>query len=152
MIFSAATHPALHPLQSAEIKINGESSGWIGVLHPRLMDALDLTHEVVLFELTVSSLTPHTVARYKTISKYPQIRRDLSFLIDEAVSAEEIESKIRTVEDAGRLKGIEIFDVYKGKGIPDGKKSLAIAMTLQDDHRTLVDAEINALIGAIIKT
>ncbi len=150
--FCAAVHPALHPGQSAEIRIGGQFAGWIGVLHPRLMDALDLTHDVILFELDLATLNSQQATRYQAISKYPQIRRDLSFLVDESVSSAQIEAAIRSTETQGWLKGFEVFDVYMGKGIPDGKKSLAIAMTLQDSSRTLVDSEINSLISAIINT
>ena len=106
----------------------------------------------LLFELNLEALINHDAPRYKTISKYPQIRRDLSFLVDEKISAMQIESAVRACIKENWLKAFDVFDVYMGKGIPEGKKSLAIAMTLQDDSRTLVDAEINSLISAIIKT
>lgn len=150
--FVVSSHPALHPGQSAQIEINGQQAGWIGVLHPRLADALDLHHDVLLFELNLETLSNAVVPRYKTISKYPQIRRDLSFLVDERVSAMQIEEAVRKAATENWLKAFDVFDVYMGKGIPEGKKSLAIAMTLQDDTRTLVDAEINLLINAIIKS
>lgn len=150
--FRSGVHTALHPGQSAQIIINGVASGWIGVLHPRLAEALDAPHDVILFELHLDALINTEVIRYKKISKFPQIRRDLSFLVDQSVSASSIESSIRALENSGWLKRFDVFDVYTGQGIPDGKKSLAVAMTLQDDHRTLVDSEINALISAIINT
>lgn len=150
--FVVSPHPALHPGQSAQIVIGGQHAGWIGVLHPRLSDALDLHHDVVLFELNIASLINPTSVRYKTISKYPQIRRDLSFLVDEKVSAMQIEAVVTKCITENWLKAFDVFDVYMGKGIPEGKKSLAIAITLQDDGRTLVDAEINLLITAIIKS
>ncbi|MDR3442904.1 MAG: phenylalanine--tRNA ligase subunit beta [Legionella sp.] len=150
--FISAPHDALHPGQSAQILINGVVAGWIGALHPRLADALDLQHDVLLFELSLESLAGHDAPRYKSISKYPQIRRDLSFLVDNSVSVMQIESAVRETVTENWLKAFDVFDVYTGTGIPDGKKSLAIAMTLQDDNRTLVDAEINSLINAIINT
>ncbi len=150
--FMAASHDALHPGQSAKIVINGVFAGWIGTLHPRLADALDLQHDVVLFELNLASLSGNKAPRYQAISKYPQIRRDLSLLVDNELSVMEIEMAVRAVVTENWLKAFDVFDVYTGAGIPDGKKSLAIAITLQDDNRTLVDAEINSLIDAIIKT
>ncbi|MFJ1269485.1 phenylalanine--tRNA ligase subunit beta [Legionella lytica] len=149
--FIAASHSALHPGQSAEILVNGVFAGWIGALHPRLLDALDLQDDVFLFELNLDALTGHDAPRYRPISKYPQIRRDLSFLVDKQISVMKIESAIRAVSNENWLKAFDVFDVYTGQGIPEGKKSLAVAMTLQDDGRTLVDAEINSLISAIIK-
>lgn len=150
--FIAATHEALHPGQSAQIQINGVFAGWIGTLHPRLADALDLQHDVLLFELNLAALAGYGAPRYKTISKYPQIRRDLSFLVDKNISVKQIESAVRDTVTENWLKAFDVFDVYTGQGIPESKKSLAIAMTLQDDSRTLVDTEINSLISAIIKT
>lgn len=150
--FLPATHDALHPGQSAQILIDEQPAGWIGVLHPRLSNALDLQRDVLLFELYSDALLKSDRSqRYKTVSKFPQIRRDLSFLVDNQVSALEIEEEVRKVVENDWLKGFHVFDVYMGKGIPEGKKSLAIAITLQDANRTLVDAEINLLISAIIK-
>ena len=150
--FVSATNEALHPGQSAQIMINGQHAGWIGVLHPKLIDALDIHHDVMLFELNLAALINANAPRYKTISKYPQIRRDLSFLVDEQITAMQIEKSVRSCVTEDWLKSFDVFDVYMGKGIPEGKKSLAIAMLLQDHSRTLVDAEINLLISAIIKT
>lgn len=150
--FIPAVNDALHPGQSAQIIIGGEHAGWIGVLHPRLSDALDIAQDVLLFELNVEALKNPVAPLYKTISKYPQIRRDLSFLVDEKINAKQIEHAVRSVVTENWLKSFDVFDVYVGKGVPEGKKSLAVAMTLQDDTRTLVDSEINLLIDAIIKT
>jgi len=149
--FVTAAHEALHPGQSAQIIINNKHAGWVGVLHPRLSDALDLNRDVLLFELNLDSLICHESIRYKTISKYPQIRRDLSFLVDDGISVMQIEAVIRANVPENWLKTFEVFDVYKGEGIPEGKKSLAVAITIQDESRTLVDSEINSLINAIIK-
>ena len=148
--FVSATHPALHPGKTARVLIGDKEAGWLGVLHPRLLDALDVNGEVMLFELALDSLQDTLPASYNRISKYPQIRRDLSLLVNQEVSAEQIERVVREEAAADWLKAFDVFDVYTGESIPAGKKSLAIALTLQDDKRTLVDAEINAVIGAII--
>lgn len=150
--FSAAEHPALHPGQSAQITIQGQPAGWVGALHPRLADELDLSQEVLLFELTLAQLVNKIPCKYKSISKYPFINRDLSFLVDKAISAGQIEAAVRKTVTENWLKDFAVFDVYTGQGVPEGKKSLAISMTLQDDTRTLVDSEINSLISAIIKS
>lgn len=151
VVFVSAVHDALHPGQCAQIMIGDKPAGWMGVLHPRLADALDLQQDVILFELNIDSLINSPVPLYKAISKYPQIRRDLSFLVDEQIGAMQIEQVIRDAAKENWLKTFDVFDVYTGKGIPEGKKSLAVALTLQDDTRTLVDTEINLLISAIIK-
>ena len=149
--FVAAVHSALHPGKSARIMIADQEAGWCGVLHPRIADVLDRQEEVVLFELRLSSLLNNLPVRYQQISKFPQIRRDLSLLVDNEVSVAQIEKLIRRTINKNWLKSFDVFDVYTGQSIPVGKKSLAIALTLQDDKRTMVDAEINEIISAIIK-
>lgn len=149
--FVAAMHPALHPGQSARILIDGQEAGWVGVLHPRLLDELDLNTDVMLFELSLAALVNDKPVQYRQISKYPQIRRDLSLLVDVSVSAGQIEQAVRDVVASDLLKAFDVFDLYTGESIPAGKKSLAIALTLQDEKRTLVDMEINAVIDAILK-
>ena len=149
--FVAAQHPALHPGQSARIMMGEKEAGWIGVLHPRFLDALDLSSEVILFELSLTAMHYDKSVRYHQISKYPQIRRDLSLLVSTDVSAGQIEQAVRDVMAPDLLKAFDVFDLYMGESIPVGKKSLAIALTLQDEKRTLVDTEINAVIDAILK-
>jgi phenylalanyl-tRNA synthetase beta chain len=149
--FLAAEHPALHPAKSAQIILNGQKIGWCGVLHPRIADELDMHEEVILFELRLAPLINQTTPRYQPISKFPQIRRDLSFLVANEISALDIEKTVRKTVNVEQLKSFDIFDVYKGGNIPADKKSMAIALTLQDDQRTMVDSEINMIISAIIK-
>lgn len=149
--FVADEHSALHPGQSARIMVGEVLLGWMGALHPRLVDALDLSGDIFLFEISLAPLGHKKAVRYCPISKYPQIRRDLSLLVDDVIPAAEILQAVREVVASTWLKAFDIFDVYMGESIPVGKKSLALALTLQDDHRTLVDAEINVIIDAIIK-
>lgn len=149
--FVKAEHPALHPGKSAMILLDEQPVGWCGVLHPRIDDALGLSNEVILFELKLNAFFNKKVPAYRPISKYPQIRRDLSLLVDKKTTVREIESTIKQVINSGWLKSFEVFDVYTGPGIPENKKSLAISFTLQDNNRTLIDNEINEIINAIIK-
>ncbi|MGQ3889877.1 phenylalanine--tRNA ligase subunit beta [Legionella sp. CNM-1927-20] len=149
--FKPSEHPALHPGKTAEIIWQNQTIGWCGVLHPRIADALDLSDEVILFELKTQALTTSTTTHYCKISKYPQIRRDLSFLVNKNILAEEIKMAVMQIVNPQLLKSFDIFDVYTGKAIPADKKSLAIAITLQDNNRTLIDEEINEIISAIIK-
>ncbi|WP_419419319.1 phenylalanine--tRNA ligase subunit beta [Legionella sp. D16C41] len=150
--FKQSEHPALHPGKTAEIMWQNQSIGWCGVLHPRLADALDLSDEVILFELKLQSFVTSKEIRYRKISKYPQIRRDLSFLINKDIAVDEIKKVVMQTVDPTLLKSFDIFDVYTGKHIPADKKSLAVAITLQNNNRTLIDQEINEIISAIIKT
>lgn len=148
--YVAATHEGLHPGQSAHIVVGEHTIGWIGVLHPRISEALDLNMDVVLFELQLDELPLKSRQQYKKISKFPSVRRDLSFLIDREVHADSVERTVRAAIQKPWLKAFDVFDVYEGEHIPAGKKSLAIALTLQDDDRTLVDEEVSLLIDSIV--
>ena len=144
-------HVALHPGKTAKIMCGSQPIGWLGVLHPRLMDELDVDAEIIVFELMISSLALSPAVSYHAISKYPQIRRDLSLLVDEHVSAQAIEEVIRSVIDPSILKEFYIFDVYTGGGLAaDSKKSVALGLLLQSDDRTLVDEEIHAMILSVV--
>jgi phenylalanyl-tRNA synthetase beta chain len=143
-------HSALHPGKSARLCFEDKRMGWIGVLHPKIASALDVGSEVMVFELYIDALPTAMKVRYQAISKYPQIRRDLSLLVDEKATAHDIERVVRQALELNLLKDFSVFDVYTGAGIPAGKKSIAIALTLQNEHRTLTDSEINVAIDIII--
>jgi phenylalanyl-tRNA synthetase beta chain len=154
--FKPAQHTALHPGKSAEIVLSDEQGidkfvGWCGVLHPRFTSIFELQDDVILFELSLSALVSTTKPRYQKISKFPQIRRDLSLLVDNDITVSQISNIIYETTNRDLLKGLDIFDLYTGQSIPAGKKSIAIALTLQNLQRTLVDTEINDVIDAIIK-
>ena len=149
--FVPGEHPALHPGKTAKIILDEEVIGWLGALHPRLVDLLDIDAEVMMFEwsLTPLTITPNVV--YKPISKYPQIRRDLSILLHEQVTAQAIEAVVREVIDPKILKSFYIFDVYTGSGLAEEhKKSVALGLLLQSNERTLVDEEIHAMMSDVI--
>ncbi len=149
--FITGKHYALHPGQTATIMFKNKPIGWLGTLHPKIADSLDLEDEVILFELFVSPLSEKNSVRYKPISKYPSVRRDLSLLINKDLSFSEIEKIIKKSVPVTILRGIDVFDIYQGVGISEDKKSIGIALTLQEDSRTLVEAEINIIISAIIE-
>ncbi|NDH67262.1 MAG: phenylalanine--tRNA ligase subunit beta [Gammaproteobacteria bacterium] len=149
--FVPAQHAALHPGKTAKIMCGEQPIGWIGALHPRLLDTLDLDAEVIVFELMLSSLPQSPSTTYQSISKYPQIRRDLSLLLDDHISAQAIEDVVRAALDPNILKDFYIFDVYTGGGLADDhKKSVALGLLLQSNERTLVDDEIHAMIAAVV--
>ena len=149
--FIAGVHPALHPGKTAQVVRAGRPIGWLGVLHPRLSEVFDVSADVMMFEVNVSLL--HTSQRlvYQSISKFPQIRRDLSLLVDEEVTAASLEAVVRDVVDPALLKGFYIFDVYTGGDLAsEHKKSLALGVVLQSDHHTLNDTDINVIMNSIV--
>lgn len=150
--FIAAQHHALHPGQSAAITIDGKKIGAIGALHPAIATQLDIDVPVFLFELSIDDIPAQEVVQYQTISKYPAIGRDLSFLVANEITVAQIEQAIWQCMSEQQLRKFEVFDVYQGKNIPDGKKSIAIGLTFQHACRTLIDTDINSAVDAILKT
>lgn len=147
--FLPAEHPALHPGQSAAIQVGGEEIGRMGVLHPLVQDRLGLDQRAILFELDTAALMTARVPRFKEISRFPAIRRDLSITVPEEVSAQRVLDAVR--ESVGKLLvHLELFDEYRGEGIDSGRKSLSLGLTLQDSSRTLKDEEVDVLQARVV--
>ncbi len=146
--FIAEPHIALHPGQSARIYKNGTAIGWLGAIHPKLHKALGLDKSLYVFELALDDVLVAQVPEFELLSKFPANRRDLAVLVDENITAGEIQHCLKQVE-SDILKGIQLFDVYTGDGVEDGKKSIAIAFQLQHSERTLTDEEVDALMQTI---
>jgi phenylalanyl-tRNA synthetase beta chain len=146
--FTADTHPALHPGQTASIVCSGERIGMVGALHPALASEFKLPG-AVLFELRLESISTGTLPKFKALSRFPAVRRDLSLVVPGAVSAGAIRA---CVEHAGveELENLELFDVYIGEGIDSGMKSISLALTFQSRSRTLGDTEVNTALGVIL--
>lgn len=140
----------LHPGKSAKIVVQNEIKGYLGAIHPKILSELDFDNDVFVFEIDSSLFANTSKVQYKQISRYPKIRRDLSFLVAKDVNAAQIKAQVQQVIPQSILKGFEVFDVYSGESIAQDKKSLAIALTLQDDHRTLIDSEVNEMIKAVV--
>lgn len=148
--FVADQHVALHPGQSARIERGGETVGFIGALHPALVKKLDLNGPVYLFELSLDTLLEGRLAKFSELSKFPESRRDLALLVDEAVAYDTLRSAVQ--ENAGEfLKQTILFDVYQGQGIEAGRKSVALGLTWQHPSRTLNEDEINAAVQDVVK-
>jgi phenylalanyl-tRNA synthetase beta chain len=148
--FDAAPHPALHPGKSARILCDGAAAGWIGELHPRWQQKYDLRAAAVLFELELEQAAAASVPAYNEISRFPPVRRDLAVVVDEGVGYEAMLTALRNQRPA-IVTEIGLFDVYRGGGLPKGKKSLAFRVLLQDTHKTLTDAEVDSAVGRLIQ-
>ncbi|PIZ04100.1 MAG: phenylalanine--tRNA ligase subunit beta [Gammaproteobacteria bacterium CG_4_10_14_0_8_um_filter_38_16] len=143
------THPALHPGRSAALYRNNELMGWLGEVHPNMLTHFDMRQSVVVCELDLKKIQESDVAHYESFSRFPSVRRDLAIVLDESVSADTIRSSI--LKKAGKqLQDLLIFDVYQGRGIETGKKSIALGLTFQDPTRTLRDEEINEVIHGVV--
>lgn len=138
--YVVAEHSALHPGQSAQVLLNGKAVGWIGKLHPKWQQHYQLPRGAMLFELDVTPLLERDLAQYAEVAKFPPVRRDLAVIVDEKVSVEALLDTMRGTQIA-LVNEIGLFDVYRGKGIGEGKKSLAFLVLMQDTQKTLTDAE-----------
>ena len=147
--FVPAEHPALHPGQSARIVRDDRAVGWIGRLHPEIERRLELTYSGVVFEVETESGLQARVPSLAEISRFPAVRRDLAIVVPEAVPVQALLETIRTgAKDL--LTGLVVFDIYRGRGIEDGFKSVAIGLNLQDISRTLTDEEIDAVVAQVV--
>jgi phenylalanyl-tRNA synthetase beta chain len=150
--FKPAEHTALHPYQTAEIfNAAGEHIGYIGMLHPNLEKQLGFDNQVFLFELKQDLLLNKQQAKFKPLSKYPSVRRDLALLVNDDINASDIINTINSCNIAF-LQDLYIFDIYKGKGVAEGQKSVALGITLQNDQQTLTDSEIDAIVSTLLNT
>jgi phenylalanyl-tRNA synthetase beta chain len=147
--FVAATHPAMHPGQCADVRLNGASVGVIGRLHPQLLRSQKLSASTIAFEVELSAVLAVDVPGFVPFSRQPAVLRDLSIVVAEEVTAEQV---INCVGQAGGdvLKNLELFDVYRGEGIDSGHKSLALSLTFQAPSRTLDEAEVEASVTTIL--
>jgi len=148
--FKAETNPALHPGQSAAIYFQGERVGFIGVVHPELERKLDLNGRTVVFELEWNKVASRAVPQAREISRFPANRRDIAVVVAENVPAEDILAECKKV-GANQVVGVNLFDVYRGKGVAEGYKSLAISLVLQDTARTLEEEEIAVTVAKCVE-
>ena len=147
--FAAADHPALHPGQCAEILWNKRKIGYIGKLHPAHMKLYDLDSEVFLFELDLSPLGERNIPKFKDISKYPAVQRDLALLVDRNLPVNLILENVRAAA-GDLLSKLELFDIYTGENIEINKKSLAFSLTFKSESSNLTSSEMDALTNKII--
>ena len=147
--FTADEHPALHPGQAASICRNGQKIGWIGQLHPKIQKRLGISTEAYLFQVDFRKIEDVRIPSFQEVSKFPEVKRDLAFLVDTSVPAQHLVNSAR--EAAGKhLIDLKLFDVYQSKDVDSKGKSIALGLTFQDDSRTLTDEEINHAIDSVV--
>lgn len=148
--FVPVQRKGLHPGQTAALQgENGVEIGIIGALHPELTKSLGITGSVYVFELSLQLLLQGNVPKFKTLSKFPQVRRDLSVLLDVSVRAQDV-VKLIWQEAGALLRDCFIFDVYQGKGIESDKKSVAVALIFQHAERSLQDEDVQGIVDAVV--
>ncbi|MDP1776147.1 MAG: phenylalanine--tRNA ligase subunit beta, partial [Moraxellaceae bacterium] len=148
--FVATEHPALHPGQSANVFIGDTCCGLIGALHPSLINELDLEGPVYVFELSLNALQDKAaLPKFKPLSRFPDMRRDFALVVADNVAAEQVIAVIKT--SAGEwFQSLQVFDLYRGRGVNEGRYSLAVTLVWQHPERTLQDAEVQAASEGVI--
>ncbi|MFT2090699.1 phenylalanine--tRNA ligase subunit beta [Paraglaciecola sp. 2405UD69-4] len=147
--FELCQHSVLHPGQSAAIFVADNLVGYIGAVHPQFEKVLGVNGRTFVFELEISALGLKKLPVAEEISKFPANRRDIAIVVDNDKVVGDILSCIEK-SSANQLVGLNLFDVYTGSGIPEGKKSLAISLTLQDKSKTLEENDIQATVDEIL--
>ncbi len=137
-----------HPGQIADIIVNGKKYGVIGLIHPQVSE-----NKVFVIEINLSKLFELKTGKmkYKEISKFPSIKKDLSIVASKSIEASEL---VKAIKKAGgsNLSKVEVFDVYEGKGIEDGKRSIAFSLEFSSNDKTLTDEEINPMLEKVIES
>ncbi|MCC4591146.1 phenylalanine--tRNA ligase subunit beta [Xanthomonas campestris pv. cannae] len=144
--YRPSTHPFAHPTRSADVYRDETRIGWIGQLHPRLLQAMQIDVDVLAFELDLAPLAARALPRAAELSRFPSVRRDLAFVVPDAVSWAALARSVRAAVGP-LLREVVLFDRYVGAGVEAGCKSLAMGLILQDNTRTLTDRDVEAVVA-----
>jgi phenylalanyl-tRNA synthetase beta chain len=149
-IMKPESHPALNPSRTAAIYQQEKRIGWLGELHPALLAGFDLKQTVVLFEIELTSIAEPSLPKFKPFSRFPSSRRDLAVVVDESVTVADLTKHVADVL-GDSLRRYEVFDLYRGKGVDVGRKSVGIGLILQGASRTLNDEETDVMIQQVVR-
>jgi phenylalanyl-tRNA synthetase beta chain len=147
--FEKAEHAALHPGRSASVWLDGAVIGSIGELHPRWAQKYELGTAPVVFEIDLAPLLRQPMPRYREVSRYPSVVRDLALLVRQDLPLQPLLDALRRAAPA-MVRGIELFDVYQGKGVATDQKSLAFRIVMQDTEKTLADGDADAAVAGLL--
>jgi phenylalanyl-tRNA synthetase beta chain len=147
--FERAAHPAFHPGRSAQVLMAGEPIGWLGELHPQWLQKYELSQGVTLFEVDAAALQQIPLPSPAVPSKFPPVTRDIALLVNTDILAQALLDAIEA-ERPAIVQEVRIFDLYQGPNLPEGTKSLAFRVVMQDTERTLTDAEADAARDALV--
>lgn len=136
-------HPAFHPLRNGKIVVGGEEVGIFGEIHPEVINNYRIPGKVNLFEIDFENFLPNVPSdiKYCVLPKYPSVQRDLALIVKEEILSADIIKAIKFIDEK-LIKKVTLFDIFKGKQIGDGYKSLAYSVVFQAEDRTLIDQEV----------
>ena len=144
-------NPTYHPGRCATVTVDGVDVGYIGQIHPIVASNYGMDMDVYAVEVSLTKLFDLLLpeATYVPLPKYPAVTRDLALLCDEAITVGQAQEVI--AKAGGKLlKNVELFDIYRGTGVPEGKKSLAFSLMLRAEDRTLTDADSEGVISKVL--
>ncbi len=147
--FEKSTHPALHPGRCANLIVNGKTVGIIGELHPRWVQKYELVSAPMIFEAELDPLLGKTLPAYRELSRQPAVTRDLALVVPQTQALQPLLDAMKAAA-AEIVCDIYLFDLYQGKGLAAGQKSLAFRIVMQDTQRTLEDAEVEAAVANLL--
>ena len=147
--FEKTTHPAFHPGRCARVILDSELIGFIGELHPQWLQKYDLPQAPLLFEIDMDVVLGKAKTVYQQVSKFQPARRDLAFVLPESISHDDLLNALKSVKDK-LIQDISVFDVYRGTGLSEGMKSMAVKVVLQDSEATLTDEVLEASMARLV--
>lgn len=149
---SGDAQPFLHPGKSGNIYIGDEFIGYLGEIHPDVLEKADLSKKAYVFEINMDILSKHVVdgINYREVSRYPAVMRDVAFVVSADVEGDFVVSSVwKQQEDL--LENVRIFDIYAGKGLPEGTKSMGLRFSYRAPDKTLTDVEVNSVHEKIVR-
>jgi phenylalanyl-tRNA synthetase beta chain len=147
--FEKAEHPALHPGRCARVLVAGKGIGFVGELHPQWQQKYELPLPAVLFELDLEALTTATLPHYAEVSRQPIVIRDMALVVDQALELQQLIDAL-SANRPTIVRDVRLFDVYAGRGVEAGKKSLAFRIVMQDTQKTLLEVEVEAAMQQMV--
>ncbi|HEY3432289.1 MAG TPA: phenylalanine--tRNA ligase subunit beta [Rhodocyclaceae bacterium] len=147
--FEKLEHPALHPGRAATVWLEDKSVGILGELHPRWVQKYDLGTAPVVFELDLVPLLEQPFPMYRDVSRFPAVVRDLALIVANETPWQDLCEALKKAAPA-IVCDIELFDLYQGKGVVEGRKSLAFRVVMQDTQKTLEDAEVESAVATLV--
>lgn len=147
-------HPIFHPGRCAGLFINGDRVGYLGEIHPEIIDEYDLPRRSAAAEFDFDALysaAGFEEVEYEPLPRFPSMIRDLAVIVDESISSQQLQQTINSAA-SDNLKQIRVFDFYQGQQIPEGKKSLAFQLTFLNREKTLEEKEVKEDMNTIIET
>ena len=147
--FAPLSHPALHPGRAATVILDGGPIGVIGELHPQWVQKYELGTAPVVFEVEFEALLGTPVPVYREVSRFPSVTRDIALVVGQNQSLQPLLDALRGAAPAF-VRDIQLFDVFQGKGLPEGQKSLAFRIVMQDTERTLAEVEVEAAVARLV--